>query len=98
MKAAVLFTGTGPILIVTNFDSFSNPRFIVQIKSRGIDKFIAYEVPIDVTKQKYGGYYNVVMAGLRPRDDMRVMDTNGHRIFHNYKIKNFTEAFTYEPD
>lgn len=98
MKTAVLFTGTGPILIVTTFDSISNPKFIDQIKSRGIDKFIGYEVPIDVTKQKYGGHYNLVVADLRPKDDIRVMDINGHRVLHSYKFKDLTEPFMYEFD
>ncbi len=28
MKAAVLFTGSGPIVILTSFQSFSDPKFI----------------------------------------------------------------------
>jgi hypothetical protein len=98
MKAAVLFTGTGPILIVTSFDSLSNPKFLEQIKSRGINKFIAYEVSLEVTKQKYGGHYNLVIEDLRPTDDIRVMDVNGHCVFYNYKFKDLKEPFTYEPD
>lgn len=98
MKAAVLFTGTGPILIVTSFNSLSSPKFTEQMKSRGINKFIAYEVPIGVTKQKYGGHYDLVVEDLRPTDDIRVMDINGHSVFHNYKFKDLKEPFTYEPE
>jgi hypothetical protein len=98
MKAVVLMTETGPILIVTTFASLSDPRFIQQIESRGIRKFIAYEVPLDVAKEKYGGHYDLVISDLREVDDVRVMDIEGHRVLFSFKLKDLKEpALIHEP-
>ena len=53
MKAGIIFTGSGPILILTTYDSFTVDIFVEKLKSKGITKFIAYEVPIDKAKEKY---------------------------------------------
>jgi hypothetical protein len=33
MKAGIFFTGTGPILILTTYDSFSDPQLIEKLSS-----------------------------------------------------------------
>ena len=38
------FTGTGPILILTTYDSLNDPKLIEKLVVKGIKKFIGYEV------------------------------------------------------
>jgi hypothetical protein len=44
MKAGIFFTGSGPILILTSYDSLSEPSLVDKFRAKGIKKFIAYEV------------------------------------------------------
>ncbi len=64
MKAGIIFTGTGPILILTTYESFKDPKLISKLEAKGIKKYIAAELPLDRVKRKYGNHYNVVMVLL----------------------------------
>ncbi|MBN2232994.1 MAG: hypothetical protein JW781_09285 [Deltaproteobacteria bacterium] len=86
MKAAILFTGTGPILILSSYESLDNPVFITKLESKNIKKFIMYEVPIDSCKAKYGNYYELVAQDLAETNDMRVLDYIGSHIFLNFSF------------
>ncbi len=97
MKAAIVFTGTGPILILTSFDSLRHPALIQKFSIKGIKKFIAYEVSEDAVKEKYGQHYNVVMGDLHQSDDLRVLDLDGHHVFNNFSLMDLGEALYYEP-
>jgi hypothetical protein len=81
MKAGVIFAGTGPILILTSYDSFTDPNFVRKLNARGIKKFIAYELPLEKVKKEYGTHFSVVMGDLHETDDLRVLDYDGHHIF-----------------
>ncbi len=47
MKAALLFTGSGPLVILTSHASLITPQLLEKLSAKGIDKFITYEVPIE---------------------------------------------------
>ena len=87
MKAGIFFTGSGPVLLLTSHDSFSGMGLIDKLRSKGIKKFIAYEVPVESVKQKYGNHYDVVMSDLKQEDDLRVMDYDGHHVFYNFSLR-----------
>ena len=36
----MIFTGSGPILVLTTFDSLESPEFVKRLEARGISKFI----------------------------------------------------------
>ncbi|MDH3343656.1 MAG: hypothetical protein OEL58_00300 [Desulfobacteraceae bacterium] len=97
MKAGIFFTGSGPIVVLSSYDSFTDSRFANIMIAKGIKKFIAYEVPIDQVKEKYGNHFNVIMGDLRQTDDLRVLDYDGHHVFYNFSIKDLGEPVLYEP-
>jgi hypothetical protein len=97
MKAGIIFTGTGPILILTSYDSLTDSKLLAKLASKGIDKFIAYELPLDKVKAKYGNHYAVVMGDLHETDDLRVLDYNGHRVFANFTFEEMGSPVHYEP-
>ena len=96
MKAGVIFTGTGPILVLTSYESFTDQKFVDKLKAKGIQKFIAHELPFDKVKEKYGMHFTVVMGDLHETDDLRVLDYNGHHIFLNFAFADMGKAIPYE--
>jgi hypothetical protein len=84
MKAGIIFTGTGPILILTSYQALDDPKLVEKLRAKGIQKFIASEVPVDKVKKAYGNHFNVIMGDLNQTDDLRVLDYNGHNVFYNF--------------
>jgi len=86
MKAGIFFTGTGPILILTSYKSLDDPNLAEKLKLKGIKKYIAYEVPEDQVKDRYGQHFNVILGDLKQTDDLRVLDYDGHHVFYNFAL------------
>ena len=84
MQAGIIFTGTGPILILTTYESLEDRKFIEKLAAKGIKKFIAYDIPLDQVKKKYGQHFDAVMGDVKQTDDLRVLDFDGHRIFYSF--------------
>lgn len=40
MKAAVMFTGGGPVLFLTSYDSLEQPQLLAKLSGRGIGPFL----------------------------------------------------------
>jgi len=97
MKAAMLFTGSGPIVILTSHATVTDPQLIAKLQAKGIDKFIAYEIPMDLAKQRYDGHFDMVMRDLSQTDDLRVLDFNGERAFRLFKISELGIPVVHEP-
>ena len=87
MKAAIVFGGTGPILVLTTYDQLNGPNFVKKLGDKGIDKFIAYEVDPELVHQRYGQHYEATINDVKQRDDLRVLDYNGFRVMHNFSFK-----------
>jgi hypothetical protein len=87
MKAGIIITGSGPILIMTSYKEFSHPDFIEKLRIKGIQKFIAFEVSEDLCRQRYGKHFDVILGDLNQTDDLRVLDYNGYTVFHNFSFK-----------
>lgn len=45
MKTFMLMTGSGPLMILTSHTSIEDPLILEKLVSKGIEKFLAYEVP-----------------------------------------------------
>ena len=84
MKVYFLFTASGPLVILTSYESAENPELLNMLRSKGIDKFIANEIPIELAKSRYGVHFDVVCQDLHENDDLRVLDYNGQRAFKNF--------------
>ena len=96
MKAGIIFTGTGPILILTTYESLDDPGLIGKLNAKRIQKFIAYAVPAETLKEKYGMHYNVIMGDLKQSDDLRILDYDGHHIFKLFSLKELGGAFIHD--
>jgi hypothetical protein len=97
MKAALLLTGSGPIVILTSHPTITDPQLIAKLHAKGIDKFIAYEIPMEVAKQRYDGHFDMVMRDLSQTDDLRVLDFSGDRAFRLFRIAELGTPVVHEP-
>ena len=96
MKAGILFTGSGPILVLTSYDSLLEENLVEKIRAKGIKKYIAYEVPVQSVREKYGAHYDMVMSDLKQQDDLRVMDYDGHHVLDHFSLKSLGTPQYYE--
>lgn len=87
MKSGIFFTGTGPILILTSYEDLAGADLAAKLASKGIKKYIAYEVDIDHVREKYGQQFNVIMGDLSQTDDLRVLDYDGHHVFNKFPFE-----------
>ena len=100
MKAGIIFTGTGPILIVSTYDGFEDPKFLEKLCAKGIKKFIASEISLEKVKEKYakyGEHLSMVLGDLGEKDDLRVLDYNGHNVLENFSFAEMSRPIYYEP-
>jgi hypothetical protein len=97
MKSFLMMTGSGPIVILTSYQSVEDTALLGALQLKGIDKFIAYEVPLDLAKDRYGGHYNAVLNDWLETDDLRVLDFNGDRAFRLFHFSELGEACIHEP-
>jgi hypothetical protein len=97
MKAGIIFTGSGPILVLTSHESFTSAKFAEKMKAKGIQKYMGYEVPLELCQKRYGEHYPVVLGDLRQTDDLRVLDYDGHHILLTFSFKELGPQFIHEP-
>ncbi|MEI8393657.1 MAG: hypothetical protein WCF85_02900 [Rhodospirillaceae bacterium] len=88
MNAFLLMTGTGALALLSSHESAEDPVLLRKLAAKGIDKFIGYQVPIDIARQRYGTHFDAVVQDLGETDDLRVLDFNGDRAFKRF---HFTE-------
>jgi hypothetical protein len=97
MKSFLLMTGSGPIVILTKYNSIEDPVLLEKLQLKGIDKFAAYEVPLELAKDRYGGHYIKVINHWLESDGLRVLDFNGERAFRLFSFAELGEAQIHEP-
>jgi len=87
MKAILLVTGSGPLLIVTSYASATDPKLVEGLRQKGIEKFIAFELPLAMVRKRYGGHFSVVEQGSS--ESIRILDLDGRRAFHLFRFEEF---------
>jgi len=98
MKAYYMFTASGPLVILTSYDSIEHPALLERLNSKGIAKFIACEVSIESAKAKYGKHFDIVCQDLYESDDLRVLDYSGERAFNRFSFRELGAPVYHEPD
>lgn len=96
MKAGLLVTGNGALAYVTSHEKFLDDGLIRKLDVKGISKFIAYEVPVDKARAKYGEHFEMVLQDLRQEDDLRILDYDGTRAFNNFSFTELGQPVLHE--
>lgn len=95
-QAYLLFTGTGPILLLCTYPTVTDDRLVEKLRYKGIDKFLAYQVDLDAVKRRYEETFDSVVKDLEGVEDIRVLDFNGHQIMSNFSLDALGEPVKYE--
>ena len=85
-RAYLIFTGTGPILILSTYPTLTDSRLVEKLRYKGIEKFLAYEVDLEAVSERYPQSYAPTIADLGDDEDIRVLDFNGHQIMANFSL------------
>jgi len=96
MKAGIYSTGSGPIVILTSYDSLAAGPLVEKLQAKGIRKFIAYDVPVEKVKEKYGTKFQSVLNDLKQEDDLRVLDFDGQHVFNSFRFGELGKPLYFE--
>ena len=96
MKSGIIFSGSSPLLILTSYNSFTDEKFVEKLRTKGVEKFIAFEIPVEMAKEKYGLHYDIILGDLKQSDDCRILDYNGHNIMKLFSFKDIGKPIYYE--
>ncbi len=97
MKTYMLITGSGAIVVLTSHDSILDATLTEKLASKGIDKFMAYEIPIGLAERRYGAHFALVQGDVRETDDLRILDYNGSRAFNLFRFSELGPQLLREP-
>ena len=55
-------------------DSVTDSVLLEKLEAKGIERFLAYEIPLDLAKARYGGHFVTVFIGVRLAAVQAVVD------------------------
>jgi hypothetical protein len=88
MTGYLVFTEWEPLIVVASKSMVREGRLANELRDRGIDKFIAHEVPVERLRENYGVPFEVIETDLRDGKRIRFLDSNGSHVFDTVR---FTE-------
>lgn len=86
MKGYVIWTATGPILALTSALTPDDPDFVGRLLEKGVERFIATPVPLELIEARYGERYQMVLNDRRQTDILRVVDEDGDQVVKNFSM------------
>lgn len=96
MKGILVFAASGPILLLSSYDTIDNPQFAGHLRAKGMEKFLAWEVPVERCHELYGYTYRDDAADLAKHEGIHVLDNDGHRIFLNFALGELRGGIVHE--
>lgn len=97
MNAFMLMTASGPFVILTSHSSVLDATLITRLREKGIEKFVAFEIPIALAEQRYGTHFTIVKGDIRQTDDLRVLDEDGEHAFKHFCFGELGPPIVHEP-
>jgi hypothetical protein len=97
MKAFMLFGGSGPLVILTSHASIEAPELLEKLAAKGVDKFLAYELPLASAKDRYGMHFDIVAHSLAETDDLRLLDYDGTHALRLFSFSEMAGPTVHEP-
>lgn len=94
-RAYLIFTGSGPILVLSSYPQLTDERLLEKLRFKGIEKFLAYEVDLLAVADRYSESFSTISRDLQGSEDIRVLDFNGHQIMANFALDALGEAIRY---
>ena len=96
MRTMLLLTAGGPLVILTSHASPFDPELIDKLKVKGIRKFVAFEIPLELARERYANHFTVVAHDLHETDDLRVLDFDGQHAFGLFRFQELGQPTFHE--
>ena len=96
MKGILVFGASGPLIILSSYPGIDHPDLLMKLQAKGIDKFMAWETPVERCRDLYGFSYRNDAKDLATHRDIHVLDSDGHRIFLNFPLHELGPGIVYE--
>jgi hypothetical protein len=96
MNVFMLFTGSGPLVILTSYAATDDPALLEKLAAKGVDKFLAYRIPYTLAQMRYGMHFDVVARSLAETDDLRVLDFDGSRALRLFAFSEMSGPVVHE--
>jgi len=96
MNVFFLFTGSGPLVILTSHASIEDPALLEKLAAKGVEKFLAYSIPLALAKARYGMHFDIVARSLSETDDLRVLDFDGTHAFRLFGFDEMSGPIAHE--
>lgn len=96
LKSYLLLTGTGAVLILTGDDLEKNPDLLKNLSAGNLNKFVAYELPVDSVKNSYSAHFEHTLRDPFQTGEFKVLDDDGVQIFKNIKLKEMGSPIFFE--
>jgi hypothetical protein len=96
MNVFMLFTGSGPLVILTSHAAIDDPALLEKLAAKGVDKFFAFRIPLALAQARYGMHFDIVARSLAETDDLRVLDFDGARAFRLFAFKEMSGPVVHE--
>ncbi|MFB6355901.1 MAG: cytosolic protein [bacterium] len=98
MHTLLIFSTSTPILILSTFEKVDSDGMTEKLSNMGIDKFVAFEVPIDKAREIYGHRFQQIEDAIDNDEDIRVLDYNGFTAFKNFDIDELQLSHKFQSD
>jgi hypothetical protein len=98
MTAFLVFSETEPMIVMASRAAVSDGRLVDGLKTKGVGKFIAREIPLERLRERYGVPFEVIEADLRRGNDLRVLDYDGRHVFENICLTELGSSLYYEEE
>ncbi len=101
MKAYFAWTVVGPEIILTSYDLRKDLRGLLKTSRFGsswTNKVMAFEVPLDAIRQRYGEHFEAVINDPKQTDELRILDSDGEHVLGNIHFKELGQPIFYEPE
>jgi len=96
MRSFLILTENRPILVMTSNSCITGKALQEALGRKGIEKFIAYDVPVDRLHEFYGLPFEVNAADIERGQDLRVLDFDGPHIFDRVPFSELGEGIRCE--
>ena len=86
MRSYLIFTGTGPILVLSTYPKLTDDRLLEKLRYKGIDRSSPTRWTSKRWRSVYPQSFEQAQGDLEGREDIRVLDFNGHQIMANFSV------------
>lgn len=94
----MLFAKRGVLVILTSCETVTAPDALQALKVKGVEKFLAFEIPLELAKARYGPHFFVVEHDIHETSDLRILDQDGSRAFRLFGFRELGPMIVHEPE